>query len=89
MRQGLAGNRAERWTRRRAKPRNFYALFTYTEHPYTYLSGGAEKDIVEKRVDMSSDGGGRFFEVYEIEGAAIVEGLRSTTGVIEHPTVLS
>jgi hypothetical protein len=38
---------------------------------------------------MSSDGGGRFFEVYEIEGAAIVEGLRSTTGVIEHPTVLS
>jgi hypothetical protein len=60
MRQGLAGNRAERWTRRRAKPRNFYALFTYTEHPYTYLSGGAEMDIAEKRVwgiDMYTEPG--------------------------------
>jgi hypothetical protein len=38
-------------------------------------------------VGTPSDGDGRFFEVYEIEGAAIVEGLRSTPGVIEYLTV--
>lgn len=38
-------------------------------------------------VGTHRDGDGRFFEVYEIEDAAIVEGLRSTPGVIEYLTV--
>lgn len=38
-------------------------------------------------VGTPSDGDGRFFEVYEIDGAAIVEGLRSTPGVIEYLAV--